>query len=68
LGVANKIVARSGAWFKYGEAYLGQGKEKARTFLIENPEVAAQIKEQVLAAGGFGVTTSDEKETAEVEA
>jgi recombination protein RecA len=68
LGVANKIVNRSGAWFKYGEAYLGQGKEKARTFLIENPEVASQIKEQVLASGGFGVATSDHQETAEAEA
>ena len=39
LAVAHKIVIRSGAWFKYGEAYLGQGKEKARAFLVENPAV-----------------------------
>lgn len=58
LGVTQKVVARSGAWFKYGEAYLGQGKEKARTFLIDNPDVAQDIKEKVLAAGGFEVATS----------
>ena len=33
LALAQKIIARSGAWFKYGEAYLGQGKEKARALL-----------------------------------
>jgi recombination protein RecA len=72
LGVTSKIVNRSGAWFKYNEAYLGQGKEKARTFLIENPEIAQQIKEQVLAAGGFGIATAtataDEQEAASSEA
>jgi len=51
LAVAGKFVARSGAWFKYGETYLGQGKEKARAFLIENPQVTAELREKVLAAG-----------------
>ena len=53
LGTTHKIVSRSGSWFKYGETYLGQGKEKARNFLIENTDVADEIKQQVLAAGGF---------------
>src|SRR6185436_8555488 len=39
LGVVQKIVTRSGSWFKYGEVHLGQGKEKARQFLVENPAV-----------------------------
>jgi len=51
LAVAGKFVARSGAWFKYGETYLGQGKEKARAFLIENPQLTAELREKVLAAG-----------------
>jgi recombination protein RecA len=51
LGVTQRIVNRSGAWFKYGETYLGQGKEKARAFLVEHPEVCEQIRELVLAAG-----------------
>lgn len=51
LAVAGKFVARSGAWFKYGETYLGQGKEKARSFLIENPQVTAELREKVLTAG-----------------
>ena len=53
LGTTHKIVSRSGAWFKYGETYLGQGKEKARNFLIENVDIAEEIKQKVLAVGGF---------------
>ena len=54
LGANFKVVSRSGSWFKYGETYLGQGKEKARNFLIENPEIAEEIKDGVMIAGGFG--------------
>jgi recombination protein RecA len=53
LAVAKRIVNRSGSWFRYGETHLGQGKEKARAFLIENPEVTAQIRDKVMAVGGF---------------
>lgn len=53
LGMVQKIVSRTGAWFRYGEMQLGQGKEKARLFLKENREIAAEIKEKILAAGGF---------------
>lgn len=53
LGIEQKIVTRSGAWFRYGDMQLGQGKEKARTFLKESPDVAQEIKDKILAAGGF---------------
>ena len=59
LGVANNIVSRSGAWFKYNDAYLGQGKEKSRNFLIENPQVTEEIKLKVLEAGGYGIEAPD---------
>ncbi len=55
LAVAQKVVARSGSWFKYGETHLGQGKEKARSYLIENPTVTEEIKQKVMAAGGYGI-------------
>jgi recombination protein RecA len=51
MGMEQKIVGRTGAWFRYGELQLGQGKEKARLFLKENPKIAAEIKEKILAAG-----------------
>ena len=47
-----KIVVRSGAWFRYGEIQLGQGREKARLFLKENPEITQKIREETLAARG----------------
>ncbi len=53
LGAEHKVVQRSGAWFKYNEAYLGQGKEKARAFLLENPDVAEEIRDLVMAACGY---------------
>lgn len=53
LGIEQKIVTRSGAWFRYGDMQLGQGKEKARAFLKEAPDVAKEINDKILAAGGF---------------
>jgi len=54
LGTTHQVISRSGSWFKYGDTYLGQGKEKARNFLLENPDVREEIRQQVLTAGGFG--------------
>ncbi len=54
MGMEQKIVGRTGAWFRYGDLQLGQGKEKARLFLKESPKIAQEIKEKVLAAGGHG--------------
>jgi recombination protein RecA len=53
LGKAHGIVQQSGSWFKYNGTHLGQGKEKARNFLVENPDVCEEIRQKVLAAGGY---------------
>ena len=58
--MAHKIVQRSGSWFKYDGTHLGQGKEKARNFLIENTDVSDEIKEKVLAAGGYAEPVPEE--------
>lgn len=60
LGVTHKIINRSGAWFKYGEAYIGQGKEKARQHLIENPALTTELREKILALGAEAVATAAE--------
>jgi recombination protein RecA len=52
LGVEEKIIGRTGAWFRYGDLQLGQGKEKSRQFLKENPKITEEIKEKVMASGG----------------
>src|SRR5918992_1301975 len=51
LGVNEKIIVRSGSWFKYGDLHLGQGREKARAYLAENPKLVEELRTQVLAAG-----------------
>ena len=53
LGVECEIVQKSGAWFNYGEMRLGQGKENSKQFLIDNPEVMAEIETKVLEAKGI---------------
>jgi recombination protein RecA len=49
LAVDNDIIAKQGAWFSYGEIRLGQGREKAKAFLAENPDVAAEVKAKIIA-------------------
>jgi len=53
LAVEDKIVQKSGAWFSYGETRLGQGREKARQFLEEDPILLAELKAKVLASRNF---------------
>ncbi len=47
LGVDNDIVSKSGSWFSYGDLRMGQGKENAKEFLIENSDVAREIEERL---------------------
>ncbi|HEX6557938.1 MAG TPA: recombinase RecA [Longimicrobiales bacterium] len=47
IGVENDIVQKSGAWFSFGDVRLGQGRENAKSFLKDNPEVAAQVETKV---------------------
>jgi len=49
LGVKAGIVDKSGAWYSYSGNRIGQGKENARTFLRENPEIATEIEQKVRA-------------------
>jgi len=49
LGADCGVVARSGTWYSYGQMRLGQGRENARQFLCDNPDVVAEITEKVLA-------------------
>jgi len=50
LASAQNIVSKSGAWFNYGETRIGQGRDKARQYLEENPKVTAEIRAKVLEA------------------
>ncbi|MEK6309704.1 recombinase RecA [Curtobacterium sp. 1P10AnD] len=54
FGVDHGIVKKSGAWYTYDGDQLGQGKENSRSFLIQNPEIAAEIEGKILAKLGVG--------------
>ena len=54
VAVEHDIVRKSGAWYTFDGDQLGQGREKAKLFLRENPEVAIQLEARVLDAVGLG--------------
>jgi len=54
LGVEQGIVRKSGAWYTYNGDQLGQGKENARSFLRENPDLANEIEKQIKEKLGIG--------------
>ena len=53
LGVKANVVEKSGAWFSYDSVRIGQGRENAKTFLKENPEMAAKIEAAVRQNSGL---------------
>ncbi len=53
LAMNHKLVSRVGAWFRYGDLQLGQGREKAVHYLRENPQLLEEIKQKVLVAAGL---------------
>jgi recombination protein RecA len=53
LGVDAGIVEKSGSWYSYGDERIGQGREKARAFLKENPDIASRLAEEVYLAKGL---------------
>ncbi len=54
LALADKFVTKSGSFISYGETRLGQGREKAKDFLRENPAISAEIAAKVLATRSHG--------------
>jgi recombination protein RecA len=53
LGVTHELVEKSGSWFSYGGQRIGQGRENARTFLWENPELAERLDAELRARLGL---------------
>ena len=64
IGAEHDIVQKSGAWYSYGDLRLGQGKENAKVFLSENPDVAEEIEGRIRAVldlpGGTAAASDDE--------
>jgi len=56
IGIENKIIEKSGSWFSYGSVRIGQGRENAKQFLLDNPDLMSEIEGKVRKALGMGVT------------
>jgi recombination protein RecA len=53
LGVEADIINKSGAWYSYGDERVGQGRDNARTFLEEHPDILAKVERQLLQKHGL---------------
>ena len=53
LAVEDQFVSRSGTWYSYGDAKLGQGRDRARQFFCEHPELLSELREKILAKRGI---------------
>jgi recombination protein RecA len=62
LGVMEGIIDKSGAWYSYGGDRIGQGKDNARGFLRENPDIAQAIETQIRAKLLPKATAAEERE------
>ncbi|MGN6742648.1 MAG: recombinase RecA [Amnibacterium sp.] len=67
FGVEHGIVKKSGAWYTYDGDQLGQGKEKARDFLLNNKDVANEIERKILDKLGIGAKGQQPAQAAPVE-
>ena len=62
MGVEHGVVRKAGAWYTYEGDQLGQGKENARTFLRDNPDLATDIETKIKAKLGLGVVADADAE------
>jgi recombination protein RecA len=62
IGVDLGLIKKSGAWYTYEGEQLGQGRENAKQFLIDNAEVMMEISERTLSQLGVGTAKDDEKD------
>jgi len=60
LAITAKLIDKTGTWLRYGEMHLGQGREKARQFLKDNPTVAIELRDRILAAKEAVVTMASD--------
>ncbi|RQP24482.1 recombinase RecA [Piscinibacter terrae] len=68
MGVEAKVLEKSGAWYAYNGEKIGQGKDNAREFLRENPDLAVEIENKVREAVGIPLLPTDGADAADAEA
>ncbi len=67
LAVAADLISRSGSWFTHGEERIGQGRENAKRFLAEHPDVAGDLMGKVRDSLGLPAVAAEVQETHEVQ-
>ncbi len=65
VGVEAGLVRKAGAWYTYEGDQLGQGKENARSFLRDNPDLANELEKKILEKLGVGPHVDNEEPSAE---
>ena len=60
LAVANELISKSGTWFSYNEHRIGQGRSNARTFLLENADICADIESKLRKKLGLAPANANE--------
>jgi len=65
MGIQQGVITKTGSWYSYGEERLGQGKERVRRFLEENPDIARKIEMDIRRRMGFGEEDNKAEEAGE---
>ncbi len=67
LALENELLTKTGVWFSYGETRLGQGRENAKRFLVEHPDLVKEIEQKIMASGKYILSRSDEESSDAIE-
>lgn len=65
MGAEQDIINKAGSWYSYGEDRIGQGRENAKRYLTDNPDIFEEVDQRVRAA--YGIGEYEEEATAETE-
>ena len=65
LGATGGVIEKSGSWYSYNDQRIGQGRENAKQFLIDNPDIAASIENAVRSQAGLTELDSSKSNTSE---
>ena len=70
LAILHRLIIKSGAWFRFGDQQLGQGREKTKQYLIDNPDFVKELEQKILesVSGNDLAVYAAEKNEAEEEA
>jgi recombination protein RecA len=66
LGMEANLVRRSGSWYSLGDERIGQGRENARQYLLDNPQVAADLGRQIREANGLKSASASDEDGSDV--